>query len=201
LKRQEKRSGKKLIYVPESLIEKMAETARREGRSLTSLVEEALQQALMTRKLGYNPNEALEQLRVLKAQRTLGATFLPTDVLTHLMSHINDEEKMKKLKMKWRMSGAWHGNYLKEEFEDPVKAFKAFLEATRWDLTEVKLKSERDNFKLSIISTVLTEEETELLMEYVESVIQSMGYETIKRNHMKGMIILEFRSPQAPSQA
>ena len=194
-------SGKKLVYVPESLIEKMADAARREGRSLTSLVEEALQQALMTRKMGYNPNEALEQLRVLKAQRTLGATFIPIDVLTHLMGHINDEEKMRELKMKWRMSGAWHGNYLKEEFKDPVKAFKTLLEATRWDLTEVKLKRNYPNIKLSIISTVLTEEETELLMEYVESAIQSMGYETINRNHMKGMIILEFRSPQAPSQS
>jgi len=201
LKRQEKRSGKKLIYVPESLLEEIMEAARREGRSLSSLVEEALEHALMTRKLGYNPNEALEQLRVLQVQRRLGGAFLPIDVLNHLMSHINDEEKMRELKMKWRESGAWHGNYLKEEFKDPVKAFKTFLEAIRWDLAEVKLKREGPNFKLSIVSTVLTEEDTELLMEYVESAIRSMGYETVKRNHMKGMIILEFRSPPAPSQA
>jgi len=197
LKRQEKRSG----YVSESLLEEIMEAARREGRSLASLIEEALEQILMTRKLGYNPNEALEQLRVLRAQRTLGGAFLPMDVLTHLMSHVNDGEKLRKLKEKWRESGSWHGNYLKEEFKDPVQAFKTFLEATRWDLAEVKLKREGDNFKLSIVSTVLTEEDTELLMEYVESAIRSMGYETIKQNHMKGMIILEFRSPQAPSQA
>jgi len=191
LKRQEKRKGKKLIYVPESLLEEMMEAARKEGKSLTSMVEEALEQALQTRKMGYNPNEALEHLRVLRSQKILGGAYIPQDVLNHLMSHIDDGEKMQNLKLKWHECGAWHGNYLKEEFKDPVKAFKTFLETMRWDLNEIKLEEEDKKVKLRIASTTLTIEETNLLLEYVKAALTGMGLEIQSCNHMRGLLIIE----------
>jgi len=169
----------------------MMEAARREGRPLSSLVEEALEHALQARRLGYNPDKALEHLRVLKAQRTLGGSFIPQDVLSHLMSQIDDGEKMQNLKKKWRESGAWHGNYLKEEFEDPIKAFKTLLETMRWDLNEVKLEEDNAKVKLRIASTTLTIAETDLLLEYVKAALTGIGLKIQKTSHMRGLIIIE----------
>ncbi|MCD6412466.1 hypothetical protein J7K91_02205, partial [bacterium] len=89
--------------------------------------------------------------------------------------------------------GMLHGKYLKEKFEDPIRAFKTFLEAARWDLNEVEVQKDGDTIKFRCFSTILTEEGTDMLLKYVEGVFHGLGYKTIRNDHMKGMIILEFK--------
>jgi len=184
--------SKRLVYVSEDLIREAMEIARSEGKSLGVFVEESLRLALSAKKMGYSLKDASELLEVIHANRILGGAFIPLDVFNRLVKAAYRSGR-KKFKERWYESGMLHGKYLKERFEDPVEAFKAFLEAARWDLSEVEVKENGDTIRLRCFSTVLTKEGTETLLKYVEGAFHSMGYETVKSEYLKGMIILEFK--------
>lgn len=187
-----KGKGKRLVYVPEDILEGVAEASRRRGESLSRFVEETLRQSVRTNHLGYSPEQAAELLEVMHAQRILGGAFVPLDVLNYLTSKAYKDER-EQLQAQWYESGKWHGKYLEEKFENPVQAFKRFLEATRWDLSEVEVKQDENMVKLRCVSTVLTKEGTELLVKFIEGAMHSIGYQTGKSDCVKGMIILEFK--------
>ncbi len=83
--------------------------------------------------------------------------------------------------------------YINEKFEDPVQALKKFLEATRWDLSEVEVKQDQNMVKFRCISTLLTGEATELLAKFIEGAMHSIGYQTDKSDTLKGMMLLDFK--------
>lgn len=188
-----KAKEKRLVYVPADLLEGVMRASRRRGESISRFVEEALRQAVRTNHLGYSPEQAAELLEVIQAQRILGGAFVPLDVLNYLTSKAYKDEK-EQLQAKWYESGRWHGKYLKEKFENPVQALKNFLEAARWDLSEVEVKREDNTIKVRCVSAVLTKEGTELLVKFIEGAVHSMGYQTEKSDYVKGMIALEFKS-------
>jgi len=106
---------------------------------------------------------------------------------------------VEQLEKKWYESGEWHGKYLSEKFEDPIQAFKKFLEATRWDLSEVEVKQNEHTVKFRCISTLLTGKATDLLAKFIEGAMHSMGYPTAKCDTLKGMILLDFENKGSSS--
>jgi len=187
--------SKRLVYVSEDLIREAMEIAWREGKSLGVFVEEAVKIALLAKKLGYELKEVADLLEVTKANRILGGTFVPLNVFNYFIK-VASRGKSVRFNEKWYESGRLHGRYLKEKFEDPVRVFKEFLKASRWDLNEIDVINGQDSIKLRCFSTVLTDEGTKALLKYVEGAFHGMGYETIRSDHMRGMIILEFKKAQ-----
>jgi len=183
---------KRFVYVPGDILEDVTEVAKRRGESLSMFVEETLKQALNVNHLGYSREQATELLQVMNAHRILGGAFMPLGVLNYLTTKAYETEK-EELQTKGYESGKWHGKYIKEKFEDPVQALKCFLEATRWDLSEVEVKQDENVVKLRCVSTVLTTEATELLAKFVEGAMHSIGYQTKKSDTLKGMIVFEFK--------
>ena len=187
--------SKRLVYLSEDLIREAMEIARREGKSLGVFVEEAVKIALLAKKLGYELKEVADLLEVTRANRILGGTFVPLNVFNYFIK-VASKGKSVRFNEKWYESGRLHGRYLKEKFEDPVRVFKAFLKASRWDLNDIDVINGQDSIKLRCFSTVLTDEGTKALLKYVEGAFHGMGYETIRSDHMRGMIILEFKKAQ-----
>ena len=184
--------GRKLVYVPDEVVEEAKKVSKGRGESLNLFVSEVLRMALTANRLGYSPEQAAEFLEVMQAQRNLGGAFVPADVLAYLSDKACKDE-VELLEKKWYESGKWHGKYLNEKFEDPVHAFKKFLEATRWDLSEVEVRQNEHVTKFRCISTLLTGKATELLAQFIEGAMHSMGYETAKCDTLKGMILLDFK--------
>jgi len=186
-----KAKDKRLVYIPGDIVEEVKEVSRRRGESLSLFVSEVLRLALKADNLGYSPKQAAEFMDIMKAQRNLGGAFVPVDVLDYLNSKacgIDNEQ----LQIKWYESGIWHGKYINEKFQNPVLALREFLKATRWDLSEVEVKNNKNTIKFRCISTLLTGEATGLLAKFIEGAMHSIGYRTVKSDAMKGMIILEF---------
>ena len=183
---------KRLVYIPGDLVEEVKEVSRRRGEALGLFVSDILKLALKANRLGYGPKEAAEYLDIMQSQRNLGGAFVPKDVLTYLNSAACNGDNGH-LQEKWYESGKWHGKYIKEKFKDPIQAFKKFLQATRWDLSEVDVRRCQNLVKFRCISTLLTGEATELLCQFIEGAMHSMGYETEKSDALKGMILLEFK--------
>ena len=187
-----KRKDKRLVYVPSDLVEEAKEASRGRGESLSLFVSEVLRLALRANRLGFSPKQAAEYLEVMQTQRNLGGAFVPLDVLAYLNGK-SCEVDAEQLETKWYESGKWHGKYIKEKFNDPVQAFKKFLEATRWDLSEVEVKQDQNVVKFRCISTLLTGKATELLATFIEGAMHVIGYRTERSDTLKGMIILEFK--------
>lgn len=186
------RRDKKLVYVPHFLLEEVAKASRSRGETISRFIEEALAQAVRVTSAGYDLQQLGEFFEVMYAQRILGGAFVPLGVLDYLTSKVCKDDK-EQLSSVWFESGKWHGKYLKERFDDPVMALKSFLEASRWDLSEVEVRREGDKAKIRCVSTVLKEEATELLAKFIEGIMQGIGYQTEKSDLLKGMIVLEFK--------
>jgi hypothetical protein len=185
--------GKKLVYVSEGLVAGIATISRNRGESVGKIVEDSLRQSIRVNNEGYDVKQVADFFSVMQAHRVLGGVFVPSSVLDFLISEVYPEKK-DQLLAKWFESGRWHGKYLKEKFDNPITAFGSFLELSRWDLNEVEVKELEGSVKVRCVSTVLTNEGTEMLAKFIEGVMDGLGYKTHKMDCLKGMIILESKS-------
>jgi hypothetical protein len=188
-----KSKGKKLVYVSVGLIDGVAKISRNRGESVGKVVEDSIRQSVRVNEEGYDVQQVADFFSVMQAHRVLGGVFVPSSVLDFLINSIYPE-KRELLLAKWFESGRWHGKYLKEKHDDPVTAFGSFLELSRWDLNEVEVKEGNGKLKVRCVSTVLTDEGTELLAKFIEGILDGMGYKIERRDILKGMIILESKS-------
>jgi hypothetical protein len=184
--------GKKLVYVSEDLLEKALKVSRDEGISLSKLVEGALLETVKVNELGYSSKQMADFFNVLQTHRVLGGLFVPSGVLDYMIERCckNDPAQLQEL---WYESGKWNGKYLREKFNDPVDAFRHFLELSRWDLNEVNVKTDGNAVKVRCVSTVMSIEGTRLLAKFVEGIMNGMDYVTVNADSLKGMVILEFK--------
>ena len=67
------------------------------------------------------------------------------------------------------------------------------MKVTRWDLREVHVKDESDVVKVRWVSPLLPVENTVLILKFIEGVMDSLGYGLVKEDHLKGLILLEFK--------
>jgi len=187
-----KGKGKKLVYVSETLVERIARVSKVKGESMGKLIEDALKQSVRVNEEGHDVKEVTDFFNVMQAHRVLGGVFVPSEVLDFLVETIYPEGR-EQLLAKWFESGRWNGKYLQEKSDNPVEAFGRFLELSRWDLNEVEVKDLGETVKVRCVSTVLTKEGTELLAKFIEGAMDGLGYKTDKIDLLKGMIILESR--------
>jgi hypothetical protein len=187
------RKDKRLVYVNYDILEEAAKAAKSRGETITKFLEESLTQAVKVTKAGYDLKHLGQFFEVLYAQRILGGAFVPLDVLNFLtdVALKNDKTSLENV---WFESGKWHGKYLKERFTDPVKSLETFLEGSRWDLSEVEVKRFNAITRVRCISTVISEEATQLLARFIEGIMQGFDYQIQKCDILKGMIVLEFVS-------
>ena len=183
--------GKRLIPVPESLLSGLMDASSKEGITLNSYIEEALQQAVKVFELGQNLKGMVRYFEILQSQKASGAIFTPLTVFDFMTNKVYESDKEALLKS-WFESGKWYGKYISEKFSDSVSALADLLRAARWDLNEVNINKVGDNFKLRCTSTSLSKEGTELLMQFVEGAIEGLNCNIIKREYIKGLVIVEF---------
>jgi len=182
------RRDKRLIFVPEHLVNEIREASQRAGKPFNAFVEEVFHQVLGSLSLGYSLERFTRLLEVAHAQR-LSMTLIPQEVLNYLTGKADKAE----LQAKWREAGEWYGKYLCEKFQNPVQALKHLLEATRWDLDEIDVKEEGGAARFRCVSAILSLEETESLLKFIEGAMCSLGYEIEKNDYVKGIILLQFR--------
>jgi hypothetical protein len=182
----------RFVPVPDDLYMDVEKASMKESASPRKFVEESLRQAVKMNELGYNAKQFVELCEVMQTYRVLGGTFVPMDVLSFLSNKAYKEDK-ETFQTKWYESGVWYGKFLKEKFEDPVQAFRQLLAATRWELSEVEATRDRSTVKIRCISNVLSNEDTELLVKFIEGVMHGIGFKSEKLDYLKGIVALEYK--------
>lgn len=185
--------GKKLTLVPTDLLERLMRISNREGKTLYSFVSEIFEQALRVYESKHTLQEVVDFFELMETQRASGAVITPVDVLTYLIGEVYPSGK-EVLYERWYESGRWYGKYLLDRFhnQNQVEALGKLLAVTRWDLKEVLVEEEGGVVKVRCVSPLLPLENTELLVRFVEGVMDSLGYKVRKEDFMRGIVLLEF---------
>jgi hypothetical protein len=183
--------GKRLIPIPEALLDGLMEASSKEGKPLNRYVEDALHQAVRIFKAGQDLTGMVRYFEILQSQKASGAVFTPLIVFDFLTKKAYTTDKEKLLDV-WFESGKWYGKYLTEKFANPVQSLADLLQAARWDLNEVDVKKINGKIKFRCTSTALTNEGTELLLKFIEGALAGMEYEIVKSEFMKGLVLVEF---------
>jgi len=186
------KSGKKLVYVSEDVLEPITEICRRDGVTISRFIEDALKEAIRLRNLGYDLKRSVDFLEVIRMHRVLGGAFIPQAVLDFMVGRVYGSDREGLLKQSFE-AGRLYGRYMRERFKDPVNTLKSFLEVSRWDLGEVEVSSEGDVWSVRCISTVLSAEGTEMLAKFIEGAVRGLGYEILQLDFIRGMITVEFK--------
>ncbi|MEM3051813.1 MAG: hypothetical protein QXJ40_06995 [Candidatus Bathyarchaeia archaeon] len=186
-----KERNKKLVYVPQYIIDEIIEVSKKRGESISKFVEDALLQTLRIDKAGYDIKKLGALFEVMRASKVLGGVFFPLEVSSYLVQKTSASE-LKDLHRKWLKTGEWYGKYLKEKFEDPPSALKLFLEMFRWDLNEVEVKKGTNCTTLICVSSMISLEETEMLAFFMEGIVKGMGFTIKFKDVVKGLVVLEF---------
>lgn len=184
----------KLVRVYSDLVAKLNEASNREGISFLDYVNSALEQAVRAHKMGHSLKEIVDFYEMMMMQREAGLVMVPSEVLNKITERFYPNEK-NMLESIWYESGVWYGKYLlvKVRREDPIDVFGEMLKATGWNIKDVVFERRGDKLVFKCFSLMLSLENTALLMKFIVGVMETLGYEVISQNYLRGVIEIEFR--------
>ncbi|MEM2024765.1 MAG: ribbon-helix-helix protein, CopG family [Desulfurococcaceae archaeon] len=181
---------KRLVYVSKSLVDRLLEEARRQGSSISKLVEDSIRSALQVMEMDYSLEKAVEVLRAFRLLKVLGGVFAPKPILECLEADTCTTPE--EILTVWRSSGRAYGIYLREKSSDPIKTLTALLETSRWELGEVVIESTGKRYKLRLVSASLTEGETQSILEFVKGVLEGLNCSILGVESTRGIVLVEF---------
>jgi hypothetical protein len=182
----------KLIFLPETLVERLNAIAVRKGVSLTNFAAEALEQSLRADEMGVTLDETVDTYRLLRVQRGSGAVQIPRSRLTSAVRELIRDDKGE-LMAAWYEAGRWYGEYLYTLLGEEAVDFLEKDLLVSWNLDEVEVRNDEVTVDLRIASFVIPLELTELLISYVKGVMASLEYEVSNEECLRGLATLNFK--------
>jgi len=184
--------GTRLIVVPSRLVDRLRAVVVRRGISVSDYAVEALEQALRAEGHGASLQEAVDLYRLVEIQRGAGAVQLPRSSLDRLVGELYPENG-EELRRIWSESGLWYGEYLRAKLRgEDVLGFLEKALLVSWNLDEVEIKDDGSDVALRFASFVMSLESTELLVSYVSGVMNSLGYEEVERDYLRGVATVRY---------
>ena len=185
--------GRKLIAVPSELVSELNELANRDGVPFYSYTTEALEHVVKAGRMGRKLREILDFYEVMEVRKVSGHVIVPQETLNWLIKKLYSKEK-ENLQEVWRHAGRWFGRLLNAKFgSGAFDFFIKILKLSGWELGEVVLEQNANVVSLRLTSFTLSEENTFLLMCYLEGVMESLGVKIENKEHMRGVIKVEFK--------
>lgn len=184
---------KKLMAVQGDLAQRIIGIANRKGRTVYSFVNEILEQAIEADEMNRSLKQIVELYKLIEIERKSGAVITTRDIMSYLIKKLYPLEKDALLE-KWHSSGQWYGKYLLVRFQDgePLEVLEKLLHALAWDKSEVRVLRKEKSICLSCVAPERSPEYTELFSRFLEGVMHSLGYKMMKKDLLKGLILLDF---------
>jgi predicted DNA-binding protein len=186
---------KKLIAVPGDLLEKVYAVSAKEGKTPFLYISEIFEQALRAHDMGKSLRQVIDAYIMIETVKNSGSTIISSESLYIIIQKIyggsGDE-----LRRKWFEAGEWYGKYILAKFgnlKNPEE-LRNLIEAYLWDMNEIHLVRLEDKAVLRCISPHQPLELTELSASFLEGVMSALGYKCIRKDVVKGVILMEFKS-------
>ncbi|MEM1545246.1 MAG: hypothetical protein QXY40_01210 [Candidatus Methanomethylicia archaeon] len=186
---------KKLIAVPGDLLEKIYAVSAKEGKTPFLYINEIFEQALRAHDMGKSLRQVIDAYIMIETVKNAGSTIISSESLHAIIQKIY-ENSTDELKKKWLETGGWYGKYILAKFGElkNPEELKNLLEAYLWDMNEIHLVRLDGKLLLRCISPHQPIELTELSASFLEGVMSALGYKCIRKDIVKGVILMEFKS-------
>ncbi len=191
------KKDKKLILVRNDLLKEIIKITAREGKTVFAFTNEVFEQALKAYQMQTNPAEILQFYTCMKLEKDRGICIIPIDLLNYMTQKLYTVEK-EELLQKWYNSGLWYGKYLSVKIgtEDWLQIFEKQMKKSAWNITDFSIEKGGKSIHLRCICPYFSKEGTEAFMKFLEGIMHSSNYETLKNECLKGMILLQFKKRQ-----
>ena len=181
---------RKTVAVDKALAEKLADIAKREGKTIFSFINDLIQAAIDSAEIKESFTEILEEHRNFSLTKDVGFTLIPLKLENFSLSIVfNDKITREKLLNQWRNWGSWLGNYIKARF--PGDEFKyiekisntIFMSGETFEMDSASI----NEVTIKIYGNVLGEERTQCLASAFEGIFDELGYTTTLKDVSRGI--------------
>jgi hypothetical protein len=181
----------KLIPIPDKLVDELTHIANRRGVSISVYAAEVFQEAMRAEALGADLKEAVDLWKLISVHKNAGNLNIPRSNFGDLIKlHIKNGFDLKEI---WFDSGRWYGAFCSTQLDDDdVFSFLEKDLLLSWNLDEVEIKDEDHIVFVRCASFSMSEELTNLLIQYLLGVFQELGYAESERDTLRGLVQLRF---------
>ncbi|MHA1785973.1 MAG: hypothetical protein ACTSVY_06710 [Candidatus Helarchaeota archaeon] len=181
---------RKTVAVDKELAEKLADLARREGKTIYSFINDLISAALESASLKESFVDILKKQKNFNLTKDVGFTLTPLKLENFSLSIVfKDKINAEKLLNQWHDWGSWLGNYIKARF--PNKEFE-YIDRIAKTIFMSGETFEFDNSKMNeitirIYGNVLGEERTRCLATAFEGIFEEFGYRVALEDISRGI--------------
>jgi hypothetical protein len=186
--------GKKLIAAQSNLVQKIARIAKIKGITVYSFVNEIMEQAIQAEEIGRSLKEVVELHKLTEIEKQTGAVLIPREILNILIQKVFEEDS-KSLTDMFYKTGEWLGKYCKVRFsgENQLRAIEKMVKSMFGEITRFGITKKSDEILVQCIGSRIPNSYTTLLSTFIEGIMHTFEYSTIKKDMSKGIISLKFR--------
>jgi hypothetical protein len=194
VKKMSTKFGKKLIAAQSNLVQKIARIAKIKGITVYSFVNEIMEQAIQAEEIGRSLKEVVELHKLTEIEKQTGAVLIPREILNILIQKVFEEDS-KSLTDMFYKTGEWLGKYCKVRFsgENQLRAIEKMVKSMFGEITRFGITKKSDEILVQCIGSRIPNSYTTLLSTFIEGIMHTFEYSTIKKDMSKGIISLKFR--------
>ncbi|MDH5806257.1 MAG: hypothetical protein QXW62_00885 [Candidatus Methanomethylicaceae archaeon] len=178
--------ARKFLTAKADLVEKINEIAKKEGRTIFSIVNEALEAFLIAYEKNTTLFNIIEELKIIETAKNAGMIFVPENFHEYLISYISLDRNICK---SWRESGYVFGKHLEA---NNIKEPKHIERAIKYVIGENSEIIFSEN-KIVCICPKMGERRTEEIAEFLEGLVESYGFIVVTKEVSKGIIIIRIK--------
>ncbi len=177
---------RKFVAARADLVEKISELAKKSGRTMFSILNEALDAFIKAKEKNKDLSTILEEKNIIEIARNAGMIFVPEAIYNNIMENNNLENY-------WKSSGQLFGKYLEiNGFKELKSIEKAIKEIIGEDI-DISISSNR----ITCICPRLMENRLRDIASFLEGVMANFGFNIIKKEISKGIIIIRMRKGES----
>lgn len=178
---------RKFLAAKENLAEKINEIAKKSGRTVFSVVNEALSAFIKANELGKDLATIMEESKILEIAKNSGMILVPEGLHEHLTGLSSRDPKTDSY---WKSSGIVFGKYLVVNGIREYKRIEKALKEVIGGNPDLSVSEER----VICISPRLSENRTEGVATFLEGVMTTIGFKVDSKEISKGIIIIKFKT-------
>lgn len=194
-------SSRKTLAVDKELADKLAEIAKKEGKTIYSLINDLLKAAIRaTESIGESCNQIIENYEDLMVAKDIGLILVPLTVADFGFHVAFKDGYQDELIGEWRKWGKWLGSYLKTRFpSQELEAIHRLLKVIFWKDAILDFEPKPENsldpkeITVRIYGSALKEERTTCISATIEEIFKTIGFNLNNSEILKGICKMDFK--------
>ncbi|MCS7097906.1 MAG: hypothetical protein NZ922_02880 [Candidatus Methanomethyliaceae archaeon] len=181
---------RKFLTAKAELVEKVNDVAKKDGRTIFSIVNEALEEFLMANEKNKSLYEVIEELKTIEIAKNAGMVFVPEEFHENV---INRTSLGKNDYKSWNEAGRIFGKYLEVNNMKELKNIERVIKYLIGGVSEILFSENR----VVCICPKMSEQRSEELAEFLEGLIESLGFIISSKEISRGIIIIKIKKQKA----